>query len=406
MRVRIDSRADDAFCQAQSTSGPDTLAPGHEVSGPLAGVRVLGLEQSVAGPLCTRILADMGADVLKVERAGGDFSRSWDAHAQGESAQFWWLNRRKRSAVLDLSGDDGRRVLEELLADADVVVHNMSPRAATRLGLDGDALAERHPRLISCQISGYGADTSLRDRKAYDMLVQAESGVMSLTGTPERPGRVGVSIGDVSAGIYAATLVLGALIERERTGRGRALDVSMLDVMAEFAAPMLLSYANAGVLYPRSLDQHHAIAPYGVFTTADGRSILIACHQNDEWRRLSETLLGRPELADDARFATNADRVEHREEIGAIVAEAVARRSLADMAALLDDLGIAQATVNDIAGLASHPGIVERGVLEDVQSADGSTVTTLRGIAERAFDGPFEGRLRPPSVGEDEHGFR
>lgn len=372
---------------------------------PLEGIRVLGLEQSVAGPLCTRILADMGATVLKVERPDGDFSRGWDTNAKGESAQFWWLNRRKRSIALDLSTDAAREHLSSLLEVADVVVHNMSPRAAVRLGLDGPTITAAYPRLISCQISGYGAATSLRDRKAYDMLIQAESGVMSLTGTEERPGRVGVSIADVSSGMYAATCVLGALVERSKTGRGRAIDVSMLDVMSEFAGPMLLSYVNAGVLYPRMLDQHHAIAPYGVFTTADDKSILIACHQDGEWALLCSRLLDQPELIGDVRFAVNTARVAHRAEVSAVMQAAVERYTLADIVELLDEIGIAQATVNDIAGLAAHPGIVERDVLTDVESLDGATVTTLRGLTERVFQTPLSGRVRPPAIGEDPHGF-
>jgi itaconate CoA-transferase len=368
---------------------------------PLAGVRVIGLEQSVAGPLCTRILGDLGADVIKVEPPGGDFSRTWDDHAQGESAQFWWLNRHKRSVELDLRREADQEALEDLLADADVAVHNMSPRAADRLGLGETDLLERHPHLVSCQISGYGSKTSYRNRKAYDMLVQAESGIMSVTGTAERPARTGVSIADVSTGLYAALLVLAALIEREGTGRGRALDVSMLDVASEFAAPMLMSYLNAGVIYPRTLDRHHAIAPYGVFPTADGRRVLLAVHQNDEWRRLCIGVLGLPELAEDPRYASNLLRLEARDEVDALVSAAFGGRSFERIAAELDEFGLAYAEVNDMAAAAAHPTLRERGVIDGIPAASGHVVSSLIGLAERVFGDGDDGRREPPpQVGE------
>jgi itaconate CoA-transferase len=372
-----------------------------DAGGPLAGILVVGVEQSVAGPLCTRILGDLGATVIKVEPSSGDFSRGWDEHAAGESAQFWWLNRRKRSIAVDLREAAGRKILETLLGHADVLVHNMSPRAAERLGLTGEAARERYPELVNCQISGYGDTTSCRDRKAYDMLVQAECGVMSLTGTPERPARVGVSISDVSSGIYAALLVLAALYERRDTGHGRTLDVSMFDVTAEFTAPMLVSYLNSGVLYPRLCDQHHAIAPYGVFFSADGHGILLAVHQDVEWARLCEQLLGAPELARDPRFATNASRVEHRAEVGATVSAAFAAHTRHELRNRLQELGLAYAEVNDIASVATHPALLERGIVTAVESASGATVSTVSGIAERTFGATVTGRLRPPSIGED-----
>ena len=368
---------------------------------PLAGISVIGLEQSVAGPLCTRILADLGATVTKIERPGGDFSRSWDTHAAGESAQFWWLNRRKRSISLSLATDEGRARLADLLTDADVLVHNMSPRAATRLGLDATSVEQRYPRLVACQISGYGAATSQRDRKAYDMLLQAESGLMSLTGPPDTPARIGVAIADVATGIYAATLVLAALHHRRTTGHGHTIDLAMLDVLAEFAAPMLLSHLNADITYPRSLDHHHAIAPYGAFPTADGTRLLIACHQDAEWARLCDGLLHQPDLATDARYATNMQRLAHRDQVDALVTTATSTLTTETLTTLLDHLDIAWAQVNDIAGLATHPTLAERHALQDVQAASGATVTTLVGLAEREFPPDASGRIRPPLVGED-----
>ena len=368
---------------------------------PLSGTIVVALEHSVAGPLCTRILGDLGATVVKVERPGGDFARHWDDHVDGEGAQFWWLNRNKQSVVLDLREPDQRARFDELLGGADVFVHNLSPRAADGLGLTGAEFDERHRRLVHCQISGYGHDGPSRDRKAYDMLVQGEAGFMSLTGTPEQACRVGVSICDVSTGIYAATLVLAALRERDLRGVGRRLDVAMLDVATEFAAPMLLSFANAGVIYPRLADQHHAIAPYGVFETADGREILIAIHQDAEWRRLCEVLIEQPELGADARYATTLDRVTHRRRVVELVAEAVGRRDHGEVVEVLDRAGIAHSSVNGIPELLEHDVVRQRGVIAQADGPRG-VVRSYVGIAERLFDPAGDRRSRPPDL--DQHG--
>jgi len=368
---------------------------------PLSGVVVVALEHSVAGPLCSRILGDRGATIVKVERAGGDFARSWDDHVAGESAQFWWLNRSKRSVVLDLKQPEGRARFDELLETADVLVHNLSPRAADGLGLTAASFDERHPRLVHCQISGYGHDGEFRDRKAYDMLVQGEAGFMSLTGTPEQGSRIGVSVCDVSTGIYAALLVLAALRERDLYGRGRRLDVAMLDVASEFAAPMLLSYVNAGVVYPRLADQHHALAPYGVFRCGDGTEILIAVHQDDEWKRLCRTVLESETHASDPRFATTLERVAHRELVGGIVGEALGRLTYAEAVEALEEAGIAHARVNGMPELAAHDVVARRGITTHVRSGDGSPVSAFVGIAERLFDPDGDRDSRPPDL--DEH---
>ena len=369
---------------------------------PLAGIVVIALEHSVAGPLCSRILGDLGATVVKVERPGtGDFARHWDDHVDGESAQFWWLNRSKRSAVLDLKEPDQRARLDELLGSADVFVHNLSPRAAAGLGLTGASFDERHPRLVVCQISGYGHEGAFRDRKAYDMLVQGEAGFMSLTGTPDQPARVGLSLCDVSTGIYAALLVLAALRERDLHGTARHLDVAMLDVACEFAAPMLLSYLNAGVVYPRLADHHHALAPYGAFRCGDGTDILIAVHQDTEWQRLCATLLGDPALGNDPRFATTLDRVAHREVVAGIVGDALGALDYAAAVDVLEDAGIAHARVNGMAELAAHDVIQRRRITQQVSRDAGRSVSAFVGIAERLFDPDGDRDSRPPML--DEH---
>ena len=363
---------------------------------------MVGLEHSVAGPLCTRILGDLGADVIKVERApDGDFSRHWDRNAAGQGAQFWWLNRRKRSIALDLRDPAGRDALDRLLARADVLVENMSPAAAGRLGFEEPAFDERHPRLVHCHISGYGSSGALRDRKAYDMLVQAEAGLMSVTGTDEQPMRTGVSICDVGTGIYAATLVLGALLDQRESGRGRRIELAMFDLAAELLAPMLISFANAGISYPRLPDRHPAIAPYGAYRCAGGEQVLIAVEQQREWRLVCEHLLGEPALADAERFASNTARVMHREELDVVVQQAFARLSLQEATALFDRLGLAYARLNDLPAVTEHPVTAERGVLETVQDGAGSDVRTVVGAAERLLAPRAGGRLRPPELGED-----
>jgi formyl-CoA transferase len=368
----------------------------------LAGTRVVGLEHSVAGPLCTRILGDLGADVIKIERPpAGDFSRHWDVNAAGDGAQFWWLNRRKRSIALDLRTSAGRETLDRLLASSDVLVQNMSPRAAERLGLADPGFDARYPSLVHCHISGYGSAGAARDRKAYDMLVQAEAGLMSLTGTAEQAMRTGVSVCDVGTGIYAAALVLGALIEQRSSGRGRRIDLAMFDAAVEMLAPMLVSYANAEVQYSRIPDRHPAIAPYGVFRCADGEDILIAVEQQREWELVCEHVLGDGTLADDPRFGSNAARIAHREELDPLMAAAIGRLTLEAATELFDRLELAYAHLNDVARVAEHPVTLERGILASVANADGAPVRTLVGVAERTLAPGAPGRLRPPRLGED-----
>lgn len=375
----------------------DTMRNG----GPLDGLLVVGLEHSVAGPLCTRILSDLGARVIKVERTPfGDFARRWDDNVGGEGAQFWWLNRGKESVVLDLKSHEGRVAFDALLDRADAFVSNVSPGAADRLGLGEAQLRERFPSLVSCQISGYGTTGEFRDRKAYDMLVQAEAGVMSLTGTPDRPSRAGVSISDVGTGIYAAALILAALIGRARVGSGQHLDVAMYDATIEFAAPMLISYLNAGVLYPRLPDRHHAIAPYGVFVCSDGSRLLIAIEHDAEWQRFAAAILGQPALGDDPRFASNVDRLTNRELVDALVAEAIGALGRDEAERAIADLGLAYASLNDMQEVSDHPVVTERGMLRQVESNGGDTARTLVGIGERLFGVEHDDGGRPPALGE------
>jgi itaconate CoA-transferase len=378
------------------------VTDGDAKSRPLEGLLVVGLEHSVAGPLCTRILGDLGATVIKVEREpAGDFARHWDDNVHGDCAQFWWLNRRKRSVALDLKVTAGRNAFDALLARADVLVSNQSPGAMERLGLTEDRLNAEFPTLVTCSISGYGAAGAFRDRKAYDMLMQAEAGVMSLTGSPEQPARVGVSISDVATGIYAAALILGALVGRRREQRGAYLDVAMFDATVEFAGPMLISYLNAGIIYPRLPDRHHAIAPYGVFRCADGARLLVAVHNDAEWRSFADRVIGRPELADDVRYATSVARLEHREEVDELTGAALGRLPKHDAVRLLDQIRIAYGSVNDMAEVAAHPATAERSLIDEVETIGGAKARTLVGMGERLFAADPGGRVRPPALGED-----
>jgi len=370
-------------------------------SGPLHGLRIVGLEHSVAGPLCTRLLADLGADVIKIERPGkGDFARTWDDHASGDGAQFWWLNRGKRSVALDLRNEEDRARFDELLSTADALVVNLTPGAVERLGLTSTELRTQHPALTVCRITGYGTSTSFKERKAYDMLVQAEAGYMSLTGTRDSPARVGVSVCDVSTGLYAALLLVAGVTSARETGVGHDLDVAMLDVAAEFAGPMLLSYLNAGVLYPRLGTQHHAIAPYGAFECADGGVIVLAVQQDEEWASFCRHVLGAAELANDQRFAHNLERLEHRDEIARRIEARFSELDMASAGALLAEANIAYATMNDIQGLAEHPALRERGMFDVDHTSAGADVHALRGLGARLF-GVSHDRSRPPLLGED-----
>jgi itaconate CoA-transferase len=371
-------------------------------TGPLAGLRVVAIEHSVAGPLASRILGELGAEVVKVERPeSGDFSRHWDQNVHGEGAQFWWLNRFKRSAAIDLKSADGQQALTTLLAQADVLLHNLTPPSAKRLGLDEQNVRTRFPQLINCQISGYGADGPATERKAYDMLVQAEAGVMSHTGTEDQAMRVGVSISDVTTGIYSALLILAALVERRQTGIGRHLDVAMFDVTLEFLGPMLVSYLNAGTTYPRIPDHHHAIAPYGAFACQDGDSVLIAVEQDSEWRRLCLDVLDDQELAGDPRYRTNTLRLDHREDLKTILSDRFAKRTSDRVIEALRDAGLAYAKVNDVSFVADHDVVAHRRIIQDSVTHDGHQVRRLAGIAERLFGVDRPDRDRPPTLGED-----
>jgi formyl-CoA transferase len=321
---------------------------------PLDGLLVVSIEQAVAAPTCTCRLADAGARVIKVERPEGDFARYYDKVANGESAYFVWLNRGKESAVLDLGKAADKALLEAMLRKADVFVQNLKPGAIAKLGFAVERLRRDHPRLIVCSISGYGETGPYAARKAYDLLIQAESGLASVTGGPEAPARVGVSVVDVAAGLNAYQVILEALIARGRTGQGAALSVSMFDAMAEWMTVPLLQ--QEGGQPPRRLGlAHPSIAPYGVFRTRDGVDVLISIQNDREWRVLAEKVLGDKALAADPAFATNVDRVNRRAETDARVAAVFAAAEADPLTERLAAADIAFARVTDMAALGRHP---------------------------------------------------
>ena len=322
---------------------------------PLDGVLVVSLEQAVAGPLASCRLADAGARVIKIERAEGDFSRGYDAAADGLASYFAWLNRGKESIVLDLKDDVDQGLLGRMVAQADVFIQNLAVGAAQRLGFDSDTLRQQHPRLVTCDISGYGSAGPYAQMKAYDLLVQAESGLVSVSGPPGPLGRVGVSVADIATGEAAARAISQALVRQARTGEGAAIEVSLFSTMAEWMTVPLLHHDYLGQAPQRVGLAHPSIAPYGGFTTADGTTLLIAVQSDREWRTLCETVLNRPELAHDPRFATNKARVENRAATDTAVAEVFARLSTEELHRKLTDSRMAFGAVNDVAGLSSHP---------------------------------------------------
>ena len=339
---------------------------------PLTGIRVVALEQAAAAPFCSRQLADMGADVIKVERPdGGDFARQYDGALHGLSAYFAWLNRGKRSIVLDLKQTTDHDVFAELLARADVFLHNLAPGALDRLGFGYDRLAAIHPRLIWCAISGYGPDGPYRDKKAYDMLVQAESGVISLTGTPETPSKVGISMADIASGFYGYSSILAALLNRAKTGKGERIEISMLECLAEWMMAPIYSWYGTGRTPARAGARHNMIVPYGAYACADG-VVYFSVQNEREWRRFCDVVLAMPSLADDERFLTNEKRLHRRVELEELIEKRLGSMQRSEVLRLLDQASIANSQMNDVAGVVSHPQLAARHRWVDVASPVGT----------------------------------
>jgi itaconate CoA-transferase len=328
---------------------------------PLDGITVVALEHAIAAPFCTRQLADLGARVIKIERRGvGDFARSYDSRVRGQSSHFVWTNRSKESLTLDLKHAEAPAILARLLAGTDVLVQNLMPGAAARLGLSYEALRTTCPRLIVCDISGYGADGPYRDKKAYDLLIQSESGFLSVTGSAHEPAKAGCSIADIAAGMYALSNILAALIERGRTGQGKRIEVSMLEAMVEWMGyPLYYAFDNAPPP-PRAGAAHATIYPYGPFPTGDGRTVMLGLQNEREWQAFCDQVLQRPELALEDRFSTNSRRTEARQPLRELIVHTFASLTADQVVARLDRAQIANAQMNDMREVWDHPQLRAR----------------------------------------------
>lgn len=355
---------------------------------PLDGVTVISLEHAIAAPFCTRQLADLGARVIKIERPGvGDFARDYDERVRGLSSHFVWTNRSKESLSLDLKQEPAQAVLEQLLESADVLVQNLAPGAAARLGLSFGALHERFPRLIVCDISGYGEGGPYEQKKAYDLLIQSESGFLSVTGGPgaDEMAKAGCSIADISAGMYAYSGILSALLLRGRTGEGSRVEVSMLEGMAEWMG-FPLYYAFEGQSQPpRAGAAHATIYPYGPFPTGDGGSVMLGVQNEREWKLFCEVVLQRPELAGDPRFTATSLRVANRDALRGLIVEAFARLGAKQVVERLEQAQIANAHVNDMRGLWQHPQLAARDRWREIDSPAGRLPALLPPVNSNAY---------------------
>jgi len=365
---------------------------------PLEGLTVVSLEHAIAAPFCTRQLADQGARVIKIERPdGGDFARSYDGRVRGLASHFVWTNRSKESLALDLKQPQAAPLLEELLSRADVLVQNLGPGAAARLGLSFDALRERFPRLIVCDISGYGEGGPYQDKKAYDLLIQSESGFLSVTGNGDEAAKAGCSIADIAAGMYAYSSILSALLLRERTGQGSRIDVSMLEGMVEWMGfPMY--YAFEGASAPvRAGAAHATIYPYGPFPTGDGAQVMLGLQNEREWKVFCEKVLEQPELAADERFASNTLRVTNRDVLRSLIVECFGRLTAPQVVERLEIARIANARVNEMKDVWEHEQLKSRQRWREV----GSPAGALPALLPPATNNAYEARMDPvPALGE------
>jgi len=345
---------------------------------PLDGVKVITLEHAIAAPFCTRQLADLGARVIKIERPGvGDFARAYDERVHGMASHFVWCNRSKESLTLDVKTPQAQGIFERLLEDTDVLVQNLAPGAAARLGLSYEALHEKYPRLIVCNISGYGSDGPYRDKKAYDLMIQSESGFLSITGAPDSPAKAGCSIADIAAGMYAYTNILSALLQRSKTGLGREIDVSMLESMVEWMSYPLYYAFDGASPPPRAGAAHATIYPYGPFPAGDAKTVMLGLQNEREWGVFCSQVLLEPELAIDPRFSSNSKRVAAREELREIIVTAFRKLTSEEVISRLDSAQIANARMNDMPDVWSHPQLKERNRWVNIDSPAGSIPALL-----------------------------
>jgi len=365
----------------------------------LADILVVSLEQAVAAPYCSRRLADAGARVIKIEREEGDFARGYDSVVDGESAYFVWLNRGKESLVLNIKEEADAGLMHRMLEKADVFIQNLAPGAAERSGFGYGSLRELYPQLICCNISGYGEEGEYRDMKAYDLLVQCESGLTSITGTPDAPGRVGVSICDISCGQQAYSAILEALIEHQYSGEGCVVDVSLFDSIAEWMAVPLLHYDNAGTIQPRVGINHATISPYGAYRSRDNLTVVIAIQNEREWKRFCDDVLEQPELANDERLQSNQARVANRQLVDSMINGVFSQMDLEAIIERLKRFGIAYGRLNDVSGLSRHPQL--RRVRVQTESGEASVVAAAAIRSNQASE-----MKTVPALGEQSESIR
>lgn len=374
--------------QAKGTSAPR----------PLDGITVVSLEHAIAAPFCTRQLADMGARVIKIERPGvGDFARNYDERVKGLASHFVWTNRSKESLALDLKKPQALEILGQLLEQADVLVQNLAPGAAARLGLSFEALRAKHPRLIVCDISGYGEGGFYQDKKAYDLLIQSESGFLSVTGTPETPSKAGCSISDIAAGMYAYSSIMAAILLRERTGLGSRIDVSMLESTVEWMGfPMYYAFDGAEPP-PRAGASHATIYPYGPFPVGDGSEIMLGLQNEREWAAFCKDVLQQPDVADDPRFMSNSLRVANKDALRVLIVTAFASLSRTQVIDRLEAASIANASVNTMHDVWNHPQLAQRNRWRNVDSSAGPLPALIPPATSSAFQARME---KIPALGE------
>ena len=365
---------------------------------PLDGITVVALEHVIAAPFATRQLADLGARVIKIERPGaGDFARNYDQRAKGMSSHFTWVNRSKESLTLDLKHESALEILRKLLETADVFVQNLAPGAAARMGLTPQTLQASNPQLIYCNLSGYGENGPYRDKKAYDLLIQSEAGLLSITGTPETPSKVGISIADIAAGMYTYTNILAALLQRQKTGKGSVIDISMLEALGEWMGyPMYYSMDGAAPP-PRTGASHATIFPYGPYLAGDGKTIMLGLQNEREWALFCEKVLLQPELETDVRFDKNFKRNENRVELNAIILKIFSAMTSEQVLAKLEEAQIANASLNDMHQFWDHPQLRARERWHSVESPNGLIPALLPPGINTAYEYRMD---KIPGVGE------
>jgi itaconate CoA-transferase len=365
---------------------------------PLDGITIVALEHVIAAPFATRQLADLGARVIKIERPGaGDFARHYDERAKGMSSHFTWVNRSKESLTLDLKQDAALSILKKLLQTADIFVQNLAPGAAARMGLSPEALQALNPKLIYCNLSGYGEDGPYRDKKAYDLLIQSEAGLLSITGTTDEPSKAGISIADIAAGMYTYTNIMAALLLRQKTGKGSVIDVSMLEALGEWMGYAMYYSTDGASPPPRTGATHATIYPYGPFKAGDGKTIMLGLQNEREWALFCEKVLGQPELANDPRFDKNFKRNENRIELSKIILDRFASLTSEQVIAKLDEAQIANASLNDMHQFWDHEQLKARQRWVSVDSPKGE----IPALLPPGLNNTYQYRMdKIPSVGE------